>query len=156
MKFLKDWLKPENIHLGLKTQSELGALRIMIDLAVKTKKVFDASRFAQAVLDTELYESAFSGCCNISFYTVSDSVTEPLFIFGHFDGGIGYYSKHNKPIDLVSLVAVPPGQDKYLADTLFALHTFLCQPRIAEKIRVATTKKEIYRIFNEDPDSCIM
>ncbi len=153
MERIKNWLKPGNIYLGLKAQSELGALRTMINLAVKTPLVSDASRFTQSVMDTELYESAFSGCCNISFYALTDSVTTPLFIFGRFDNGIGYFSKQKKPIDLVSLIAAPPGQDKKLADALFTLHTFLCQSHIAEKIRAAATAKEIYRIFMEGPDS---
>jgi len=75
MKSIRNWLKTENIHLGLETKSELGALRMMIKLAVDTPYVSDEKQFSQAVLDSEIYGSALTGCCNISFYAVTDSIS---------------------------------------------------------------------------------
>jgi len=149
MERIKNWLRLENFHLGLKAQSELSALRVMINQAINIPSVINPSVFAQAVVDSELYDSALGGCCNISFYAVTNSVSEPLFVFGRFDEGIGYYSKHKKPIDLVSLLAVPAEMDKSLADALLKLRDFLCQQEHAEKIRQAKTKTEVYQIFEE-------
>ncbi len=149
MERIINWLRLENIHLGLKAHSELSALRVMINLAINNPGVINPSEFAQVVVDSELYDSVVGGCCNISFYAVTNSISEPLFIFGRFDEGIGYYSKHKKPIDLVSLLAVPEEMDNSLADALLKLKRFLCQHEQAEKIRRAKTKTEIFRIFNE-------
>ncbi len=53
MERIKNRLGLENIHIKLKAQSELGALRVMINQAINTPSVIKPAVFAQAVVDSD-------------------------------------------------------------------------------------------------------
>ncbi len=149
MKNIQDWLKIENIHIGMEAHSELSAMRLMIDLTKDNPAVIDRSGFARAIEDFEMYKSALDGCCSISFYALTDAVNQPLFVFCRFDDGIGYYSKYGRPIDLISLLVAPVEAEQQLADALISTRNLLCFSDNKDKIRKAESKEEVYKILTQ-------
>jgi mannitol/fructose-specific phosphotransferase system IIA component (Ntr-type) len=146
---MKNWLTIDNIHLNLKAQSELEAIWKMLELAKQSTCVLDSKELARAVYENEVLSGSHSGTSGITFHALTDAVSKPLMIVGHFEKGIGYYSKEKKPIDLVLLLAAPKRLIQQLEDMIICVKEMLADCDFLESIRKADNNKVIYDYFQE-------
>lgn len=145
MKDIKNWLLPENIHLNLKADSELGAIRTMIDIAAENAAVTDVKKLAQNIIENEVYGIPHGGCCAVIFHSLTPAVTKPQLFLGRFEDGFGYYSKKGHPVDLVYLIIAPPEYENQLNHLLLRSRNLLCTQRLSDLIRKAET---LFRFFH--------
>ena len=146
---IKDWLKKENIHLHLHAESELEAIWTMLDLATKNPVVLNTRQLAQSVYENEVLGASHRGSSGITFYALTDAVVNPLMVVGHFKNGIGYYSRKNKPIDLVVLLAAPERFENQLRNMVSSVKDMLCDCEFIERIRSTDNPTKVYQHFLE-------
>lgn len=144
---IKNWLKEENIHLHLDAESELEAIWTMLDLASKDPFVVNTKQLAKSVYENEVLRASHRGSSGITFYALTDAVIKPLMVVGHFKNGIGYYSKENKPIDLVVLLAAPEHSESKLRHMINCVKDMLCDCDFVENIRNTDSPTRIFQHF---------
>jgi len=147
MNNFSSWLKQENILLNLAAESELEAIRIMLDLAAQNPAVINPKLLAQSVFDTEIFRGSHRGCCGITFPALTNAVTEPLTLLGRFEDGIGYYSQKNKPIDLVVLIVAPHIFERQFERMLSKVKDLLCDFEFMANMRSIENPGEIGKSF---------
>ncbi len=147
MKDIIQWLLPENIHLNLKADSELGVIRTMIDIAAENAAVTDVKKVARNIIENEVYGKPHEGCCAVIFHSLTQAVAKPLLLVGRFENGFGYYSKKGHPVDLVYLVIAPPDYEIQLNQLLLRSRRLLCISAMSDKIRKAQRPEQVYEIL---------
>lgn len=147
MQDIRNWLKKENIHLHLNAESELETIWTMLDLAAKNPAVINTKTLARSIYDNEMVRSSHRGCSGITFYSLTNAVSAPLMIVGRFEKGIGYFSKENKPIDLVVLLAAPEKYESELELMIICVKDILCDSQFMDGIREENNSDKIYRHF---------
>jgi len=146
---ITNWLKTDNIHINLKAESELEAIWNMLELAAKSSDVLDTRELARSIYENEVLSGSHSGTTGITFHALTDAVSNPLMVVGHFKNGIGYYSKEKKPIDIVVLLAAPERFASQLEEIIFCINDMLADSIFLENIRKAENPEIIYKCFEE-------
>jgi len=95
----------------------------------------------------KFFKASHRGCSGITFYAVTDAVARPAMIVGRFENGIGYFSRENKPIDLVVMLAAPEHTRDQLEKTIICVKDILCDSDFMESVRNADNPKDIYKRF---------
>ena len=149
MHTIKNWLKTDNIHINLKAESELEAIWNMLELANESSFVLNSKELARVIYENEVLSGSHSGTTGITFYALTNAVSNPLMVVGHFKNGIGYYSKEKKPIDIVVLLAAPERFASQLQEIIFCINDMLADSIFLENIRKAENAEIIYDHFEE-------
>jgi mannitol/fructose-specific phosphotransferase system IIA component (Ntr-type) len=144
---VKSWFKKENIHLNLRAESELEAIRTMLDLASKNPTVIYPKQLAQSIFDHEILRGSHRGCSGITFNAITNAVVEPLILLGRFEKGIGYFSKKNEPIDLVVLIVAPHLFGQQYKNIVINVKNLLCNTEFMYAIRDMDSEAEIYNFL---------
>ena len=146
---MKHWLRTDNIHRNLKAQSELEAIWTMLELAAKSSSVLDTKELARSIYENEVLSASHRGTTGITFHALTDAKTHPLMVVGHFDEGIGYYSREKKPIDIVVLLAAPLRFANQLQEMIFCVKEMLMDCDFLDNIRNTENTAMIYHYFQE-------
>jgi mannitol/fructose-specific phosphotransferase system IIA component (Ntr-type) len=149
MSNIEHWLNKDNIHLNLEAHSELEAIWKMLDLAARNPAVMNTKQLARVIYENEVLSASHRGTTGITFHALTDAVINPIMIVGHFEKGIGYYSKEKKPIDIVVLLAAPERFRKQLRDMINCVRDMLCDCDFLDNIRNADDPKMIQQYFEE-------
>lgn len=146
---IKLWLREEDINLHLKAGSELEAIWAMLKVAARNPAVKNTKLLAKSVYENEVLHASHGGSTGITFYALTDAVINPLMVVGHFDKGIGYYSKTKKPIDIVVLLAAPVRFAEQLQNMIFCVKDMLEDCDFLDDIRYADNPAMVYQYFKD-------
>lgn len=146
---IKNWLKEENIHLHLDAESELEAIWTMLKFAEKNPVVTDTRLLAKSIYENEILNTSHIGTTGIIFHAMTDAVINPLMVVGHFDSGIGYYSKGKKPIDIVVLLAAPERLKVQLEDMIICIKDMFNDCDFLEEISSTENPSMVYQYFQD-------
>lgn len=135
------------VDLNIQADSEMSALRALVNLAETTGKVLDRVRLVEDAAETTLYHRPGKHVCAAVFPVFTTGVSGPIVAFGKVPKDIGYRCSRDDPIDLVTLAAIPPEQAEHFFPFFSNLRAFLAGDANRKRLRELKQAEEVKRIL---------
>ncbi len=149
---LVNYLKPENIAVGMTAVSKEELLGKMVDLAAKNPHVLDKAKVKTAILERERIMSTGVGKGFAIPHGKTDSVNDIVLAFATMAEPIDYAAMDNEPVRLV-LLLVSRDSDVGSRLKLLSRASKVMNSDVARKSLIeAKTADEILAIFQAEEE----
>ncbi len=139
----------ETLVFFLQASTKEDALQKLVSNAIEKKSLPDGKRFYQAILDREKIVSTGIGM-GVAIPHAKLATYDDFFIaIGLLDAGIDWNALDGAPVRLLFLIGGPDDKQTEYLKILSSLTNALRDEELRKELIVATSAKEVIRLFEE-------
>lgn len=144
---ITDILDPKLMIMDLKATDKTQAINEMADLEVAQGIVNNKAEFIKSIWDREKESTTGIGDGIAMPHARNKYINKARVLFAKSKSGIEYNSLDNKPVYLFFMITAPAGADNTHLQALAKLSGLLIDPKLVEKLKLATTPKQVMELF---------
>lgn len=146
---LTDIIDPERVVCGAEMASKKRALEKLSDIIAKGQPDISQPEVFECLLARERLGSTGLGKGIAIPHARLKKGQLTIAAFMKLKKGVDYDAPDSQPVDLICALLVPPESTGEHLEILAALSEMFSHPDVREKLRAATTGRELYQILTE-------